>query len=633
VTAAAAAARPAGRWLLTLVLLGCGVLAALDLVSLWTGPPQDEGAAWTIPAGVIGAGFAVGGGAALLRLPALRPARLLLAAGLALLCVPLLSGIGRERIAAVFAALAVAVLTPWALATIVVVHRARRPQQVLLGLVQGSGVATVGCVAAGWTAGAVVGGLVGATAVFCLGWLQFEVTAGADRRRLLWSVLGVCGTVPVVALFLVAADGIPAGPAVIALTAALLALPLPVCAGIALLSPDSRDVRAVISHTVLTVVMLILCVAAFATCATALEAVVGGRPSVGLLGALAAGLAACYHPALVRARGTIDELLFGRRADAVDTLNRLSEHLTSGAAPPEWLESLRSALAVPGLVLRRGAEVLASAGELGDHGTTSVPLRAGDVLAGELVVALPPDLLQLQPTTRAVLHLVAAPLAQAVQAAHLTQELQLSREEVVGVLEEERRRMRRDLHDGLGPTLTGIAYRADAAVNLVRTDPAGGAVAVLRELRADVGEAIAEIRRIVYGLRPKALDELGLVAAVQQRVERLRGPDGRPFLVSTSAPPLPDLPAAVEVVAYRVAVEAVTNVARHAGVDAAQVEITLDGGKALEVRVSDAGCAPGPWREGVGISSMRERVEQIGGVLQVGTGPEGGRVHARLPIR
>jgi hypothetical protein len=90
-----------------------------------------------------------------------------------------------------------------------------------------------------------------------------------------------------------------------------------------------------------------------------------------------------------------------------------------------------------------------------------------------------------------------------VQEAHLTGELQRSREEVVGVLEEERRRMRRDLHDGLGPTLTGIAYSADAAMNLARTGPPGGANVVLRELRAPIGEAIAEIRRIIHGLRPR----------------------------------------------------------------------------------------------------------------------------------
>jgi signal transduction histidine kinase len=632
VTVALPRPRPGARWPVRTVLITCGCLAALDLLSLWTATPQHERTAWVIPAGLLGAGFTIAGCGALLRLAPTRPARLLAAAGGALLCVPVLAASGMGRTAAVAAAIGLALLAPWALATIVEARQARRAQQTLLGLVLASGVATIVGVAAGSVIGSSVSGLVGATALFCAGWLLFELTSGAERRQLLWVVLGVCSSVPVVALFLVAADNTPVSPPVVALAAALLGLPLPVCAGIALLSPDTRDVRTVISHTVLTVVMLTLCVAAFASCAAVLEGLTGRPVSPGLLGVVAALIAAGYHPALVRARGTIDELLFGGRADAVDTLTRLSAHLTSGAPPPEWLESLRTALAVPGLVLRRGEAVLASAGALGEQETTSLPLRAGDVLAGELVVALPPNQLRLPATTLAVLQLVAAPLAQAVQAAHLTQELQRSREEVVGVLEEERRRMRRDLHDGLGPTLTGIAYSADAAMNLVHTDPEGGAE-VLRELRADIGEAIAEIRRIVYGLRPRALDELGLVGAVQQRVDRLRGHDGQPFLVTTSCPPLPDLPAAVEVVAYRVAVEAVTNVARHAGVDAAQVEIRLEDANVLEVQVSDLGCRPQPWDEGVGIASMRERVEQIGGELQLSAGPDGSRVRARLPIR
>jgi hypothetical protein len=101
---------------------------------------------------------------------------------------------------------------------------------------------------------------------------------------------------------------------------------------------------------------------------------------------------------------------------------------------------------------------------------------------------------------------------------------------VLAAPEEEHRRVRRDLHDGLGPTLTGIAYSADAAANLLRSD-ADKAALLLRGLRSDAADAIAEIRRIVYGLRPNALDELGLVGAVRQQVSRLRAADGRPLQV------------------------------------------------------------------------------------------------------
>ena len=180
------------------------------------------------------------------------------------------------------------------------------------------------------------------------------------------------------------------------------------------------------------------------------------------------------------------------------------------------------------------------------------------------------------------------------------------------------------------PTLAGVAASADAAANLLQSKP-DEAAALVHLLRADVGEAIAEIRRIVYGLRPRALDELGLVGAVRQQTGRLRA-GGRPLQVDVVAGELPDLPAAVEVAAYRVAVEAVTNVARHAGVVATRVvlQVSLDG--ALEVVVSDSGAGTRPWTEGVGIASMRERVEQLGGSLDIASGQGGGSVRARLPL-
>ncbi|MET7402520.1 histidine kinase, partial [Dactylosporangium sp. NPDC005572] len=206
----------------------------------------------------------------------------------------------------------------------------------------------------------------------------------------------------------------------------------------------------------------------------------------------------------------------------------------------------------------------------------------------------------------------------------------------VAALEEERRRVRRDLHDGLGPALTGIAYSADAVANLLHANP-GEAAQILRDLRGEARDAIAEIRRIVYGLRPRALDELGLVGAVRQQVSRLRTADGR-FLTVTfdAARDLAEnaagLPAAVEVAAYRMAVEALTNVARHAGVAEATAGFSVADGPVLRVTVRDRGRSDEPWTPGVGIASMRERVEQVGGTLRMRAGPDGATVTAEIPI-
>ena len=387
-----------------------------------------------------------------------------------------------------------------------------------------------------------------------------------------------------------------------------------------------------ISQAVVVAMMAGLVVAVWAAAEALLGLWAGGTAVPGFRGLLAAVIAAGFHPVLVRVRGLVDELLFGGRADPVDTLTRIGSHLTAGSSPQDWLDTLRAALAVPGVELRSGAEVVAASGTVEPARAEVTALVIGGEHVGDLVVALPPDQLRLTPTTRAVLALVAPPLAQALRAARLSEELRESRRRVVSALEEERRRVRRDLHDGLGPTLTGIAYSADAAANLVASD-ADAAVRLLRELRADAGEAIAEVRRIVYGLRPKALDELGLVGAVRQRVEHLHATGGRALAVDVDAPAaLPELSAAVEVAAYRVAVEAVTNVARHAEVDRARVTFALADAGRLLVRVADAGSSAGPWRPGVGLAAMRERVEGVGGTLTVTSGPEGGVVTASLPL-
>jgi signal transduction histidine kinase len=201
----------------------------------------------------------------------------------------------------------------------------------------------------------------------------------------------------------------------------------------------------------------------------------------------------------------------------------------------------------------------------------------------------------------------------------------------VAAREEERRRLRRDLHDGLGPTLAGIALGLDVAGNTLADDP-DGARAVLRELKAETAASIGDVRRLVNDLRPPALDEFGLTAALRQHADRVSVRDGH-LAVTVNAPPhLRALPAAVEVAAYRIAMEAVTNAARHASARQCQLRLTLD--DTLEVEVCDDGVGlPTARREGVGLAAMRERAAELGGTCLIEGRPGGGtRVLARLPL-
>ena len=237
----------------------------------------------------------------------------------------------------------------------------------------------------------------------------------------------------------------------------------------------------------------------------------------------------------------------------------------------------------------------------------------------------------------------------AVHAVRLTADLQRSRERLVTTREEERRRLRRDLHDGLGPTLASFALKVDAARKLVSRKPEDAKM-LLSRLKEQTQDTVTDVRRLVYGLRPPALDDLGLVAAIRQQAESQGfvayedfsgaagdGVSGESGLVFSLEAPgdMPTLPAAVEVAAYRIAQEAITNVARHAHAKTCRVRLSVDRGSGvLEVEITDDGAGVPEVRvAGVGLSSMRERAEELGGTLAVEPKPEGGtRVLARLPL-
>jgi two-component system NarL family sensor kinase len=226
-----------------------------------------------------------------------------------------------------------------------------------------------------------------------------------------------------------------------------------------------------------------------------------------------------------------------------------------------------------------------------------------------------------------VLQLLSAPLAVAAHATTLSEDVQRSREDIVTARAEERRRLRRDLHDGLGPTHTGMAFQADAARNNVRSDPAR-AEQLISTLRDEAAAALDDVRRLVYALHPPSLDELGLRGALAQRVDHLNSPH-LPIVLHCPEPP-PELPPAVEVAGYRIVVEALTNAVRHAG--ASRVDVRLDFADGLLITVTDDGPGTGDWRPGVGLTSMLERATEIGGTVHAGRTPNGGRVSARLPL-
>jgi signal transduction histidine kinase len=219
--------------------------------------------------------------------------------------------------------------------------------------------------------------------------------------------------------------------------------------------------------------------------------------------------------------------------------------------------------------------------------------------------------------------------APALASLRLQEELRTSREQIVTAREEERRHLRRDIHDGLGPTLAGLRLRVEnATLRLPADDPVREA---LRGVSDGLGTAVTEVRRITEHLGPAPLAELGLTGALRQLVCAF---DGARTRIDADLSPsfLPSLSAAVEVAAYRIAAEALTNVVRHARAAHAHLRVRVDADRlTLTVLDDGVGIDPEPRHRGVGLRSMTERAAEIGGHCSIDRLSPGTRVCAVLP--
>ncbi|TDO35228.1 histidine kinase [Kribbella sp. VKM Ac-2527] len=483
-----------------------------------------------------------------------------------------------------------------------------------------------------WIATELRGLLAFALAIVCLV-IRYRRASDTGRRQLLWLLLAA-----VIAVAFMIPWALVAGTPIFV----LLAIPLvPAAVAVAIVRHQLLDIRLVVSRAIAWALLSIVAIGSYAALVAVTDSFISSR--FGRSAALTVIVALLIAPVLPRLQRLVDRAMYGDRRDPARVASRVGEELS---ANPEGgmtgvVSAIRSALRLPYVALSSNGELIATAGSpepgrpdtttpLAPPGVVPVELSYGGSPVGVLLIGLRPGESALSVADRNVLALVAVPLAVAVHATQLSAELQASREKLVAAREEERRRLRRDLHDGLGPTLTGVAFTADAAANLVSADP-DRASSLLGTLRTDTRTAIADVRRLIDDLRPSALDELGLVGALQQRADQLSWrADGASVSVKVAADSLPTLPAALEVAAYRIATEALTNVVRHSRATAAVVSVRC--GSELEIEVTDDGPPNGAWIPGVGLQAMRERAAELGGLFEAGPSPNGGRVHASFPL-
>ena len=487
--------------------------------------------------------------------------------------------------------------------------------------------------------------------------VRYRRSRGLERDRMRWLLWSVIAMATLIAISVgLELDGI--GDVVIFL---LMVLPS-VAMTIAIVDPELVSIEDLLARTlvyaVLAGVILVADLAVLATLTSLLDESLSERQVVLIVLFVSVLL---YGPARSRLMRWVQTLLLGKRSDPYDVVAGLASTLESTDEGPEQLAAVARAVATAFRVGYVGVEVDRGTGEhvVATHGARPRQVRATPIVyrgetVGRLVLPARGPRSRLSRRDEQLLADVVRQAAAAARTSGLAEELQNSRERLVTAREEERRRIRRDLHDGLGPVLSGVVFQLESARLLVDKDPATAATR-LQEASHTVQDVVADVRRLVHALRPPALDDLGLVGALRQLADQL-GRGGPRIEVRDDG--LGALPAAVEVAAYRIVAEALTNTVRHAGATRAGVRLCLSGSASssrraepangagprngsrgrvrgqLRLEVTDDGRGLGEQvQAGVGLQSMRERARELGGRVEVVCPPTGGTVvTAVLPL-
>jgi signal transduction histidine kinase len=449
--------------------------------------------------------------------------------------------------------------------------------------------------------------------------LRMRRAQDRERTQLLWFFLGGLLLVVGVTLGLLLPEG-----DLWALPLALAGVPAAIAIGI--LRHQLFDIEVTLSRTLVFAVITAVVVGVYVVLVYGAEAVAPGSRWGVLVVAVAALVAAAARD---RVQRIVDRRLFGYRHNAYAVVADVGKRVAAASQPVEALqrlvEGVRESLRLPyaayvsdDLTVTTGSPV---------HGSRVVKVEALGNRVGELHVGLRRPHERWSPQQESAVAEVASRAGTLAYAARLVGDVATSRGRIVAAREEERRRLRKDLHDGVAPALAGTALQLDSLARRLR--PLDASLADRAEgLRDSLRAGVGELRAVVHGLRPPVLDQLGLAGAVRQLVAGHDQPETRVVVTGFDPPP-----AAVEVAAYAIASEAFTNALRHSVASRVEVSLGQDGHD-LVVRVIDNGVGmPTRVKEGVGVRSMRERAAEVGGRVRFTETSGGGTtVRAELPL-
>jgi len=423
------------------------------------------------------------------------------------------------------------------------------------------------------------------------------------------------------------------------LTYAFIVGGLPTAIGISMLRHRLYGIEVAVNRVALTALLSVMLFGVYTATVVAASAIAGGGSSLSWGPLLAAATTvAAVGPLYRLSRQSVNQVMFGDRDRPDRALRQLATRLGETVDPlnvPQTLvDEVARALRLPFVALDRDTEAgpvrAAARGETPDAGrVVTYPIEFGGLRLAVLSVAPRSGQDALSPPDRALLADLASQAGTALYAGQLTDELAESRERLWQARLDERAHLRRALHDGLSPALAGIGMAAAAALGRGSADPA--VYQLLARIRDEAGGGSASLRALLEGLRPPGLAELGLVAAIEQRAGEMALATGIAYEVRPDQE-LAALGTDVEQVAYLVSVEAMTNVARHAGATRCSITMANEQGNVV-IAVADNGHGvPEQARDGDGLRSAKERLAACGGDFSLSRAEGGGALlRARLP--
>jgi signal transduction histidine kinase len=469
----------------------------------------------------------------------------------------------------------------------------------------------------------VIAGMIASLVAFVV---RYRGSEGDEHQQLRWVGVTLGLAVPVGIVGALLWGTVPGAEVMPAL--AFLALPAGIA--VAVLKYRLYELDIVANRALVYAVMTVCVVGGYVAAVALIGAMLSPRGDLVVSLVVTGVVAVSFQPLRARVQRFVNRVMYGERDDPYTVIARLGRSLASSLQPeavlPGVVETIGQTLALQFVELVVNGAIAAEYGTLGPE-LLYFPLVHQGIAVGELRLSPRPGE-RLRERDHRLIADLAPQVAAAVNAVTLSRELQSARERIVQLREEERRRIRRDLHDGLGPALAGLTFTLEAVRNLAESD-LRRADELLVSATEQVQTMIVDVRRLIYGLRPPALDQLGLSASLRGLAAQESSP-GTSVTVDAPAS-MPALPAAVEVAAYWITREALTNVKRHAHAATCTVRMAVEP-LVLLLEIEDDGRGVTRESAGIGLHTMRERAAEIGGSCEIGSRAGGGTlVAASLP--